>query len=48
MFVFKALKNVGVSDERAKELILSIKDKAVSERLKQTTAEALSHKVTRL
>lgn len=39
----EALKNIGVPDERSKELILSIKDKKVSERLKQVTAEALSY-----
>lgn len=41
--LLEALKNVGVPDERSKELILSTKDKKVSERLKQTTAEALSY-----
>lgn len=39
----EALRNIGVPDDRAKDLILSVKDKKISERLKQVTAEAISY-----
>jgi glutathione S-transferase kappa 1 len=41
--ILEALKAIGVPDERAKELILSIEDKKVDERLKEVTAEAMSY-----
>jgi len=47
VFVLKALRNIGVPDDRAKDLILSVKDKKISERLKQVTAEAISYGVIR-